>query len=294
VGKITRIFVSENGGDRASQAVCEKFPHLPITYIFRDPQLPSLGHAQAMTKECLEGDFACILHDDDWWLPHHVEEALAAFEAHPDASVYGANMLLQEGETLTDRECFLFAWFGASYPPPTPVWRLTSSNLLLASLFGLVAHYSSLVARTSALAQAAYVYGLDNPFDNDRMILFALSQFGPAIYNQKLGVGVRVHEQRETTRMALDERERRMCQTTDWMIGLSNKSWSVVAALFAQRLGRCPDVEKKIYFIREAAIRPWCLPEIARHLDPAKETAFFAMYNHARLKFAGIQPQSDR
>lgn len=294
VARIDRIYVSENAGDRGSQAVCNEFPQLPITYIFRDPPLTPLGHAQVVMKECLQGDITCILHDDDWWLPEHLESALAALEVHPDASAYGANIILTDETNATVSECSSFPWFGANYPEPTSLWRLSHSNVLLASFLGLVVHYSALVVRTTALARSAYVYDLDNPFDNDRMILFALSQHGPVLFNSKMTVGVRVHQNRETSQFVDRERCRRMAQTTRWMVESSRKPWALLAGLFVQRLTRCPNEESRKHFIREAVLRPWCLPEMAQHLDRALDKEFFAMYDQARSAFTGEAPQDER
>jgi len=297
LAKISRIFVSENGGDRASEAVCREFPHLPITYIFRDPALPPLEHAQVLMKECLEGEFIAILHDDDWWLPNHMEDALAAFEAGPDASVYGANRVMyDEAESrLSDRNCELFPWFAANYPHPSPLWRIAHADILLGSLLGLVVHYSTLVARAEALRQSAFVYDLGNPFDNDRMILFALSQRGPVLFGTRFSAGIRLHRGRETARVEWEKQCQRMAQTTEWMVASgSDSSWVQVAAAFAQRVAQCPDDKIKVDLIREATIRPWCLPELARHLDRTQDKDFFAMYDRARHTFAGKTPQDDR
>src|ERR1700722_4991574 len=115
LAKTRRILVSENGAAGASEAVCREFPQLPITYVFREPALPALGHAQLLMKECLQDEFAAILHDDDWWLPNHPGDALAAFAAHPDAAAYGANRVMLENDQVADRRCELTPWFAANF-----------------------------------------------------------------------------------------------------------------------------------------------------------------------------------
>jgi hypothetical protein len=295
VGKIDRIIVSENGGDRASQAVCAQFPQLPITYLFREPAVGPVEHAQLLMKECLHGEFTAILHDDDAWLPNHLANALAALEAYPDASVFGANLvMLENGVLLTGLSWDLLARFAANFAAPAPCWRLSHTNILLASLLNYIVHYSSMVARTDALRQSAYVYDLGNPYDNDRMIIFALSRCGPVLFHPEVSVVVRVHGNRETVRFGHDERTRHMCQTTEWMVAQGVKSWSAIAAAFAQRVTGCPDAELKIKFLRDATTREWCLPEIARHLDRGTEKDFFAMYDRARETFAGEKPRDER
>ncbi len=289
--RIDRIVVSENGADPNSRLVCQEFPQLPINYVFREPALKPLEHAQVLMKECLQGDITCILHDDDWWLPNHLEDALASLEAEPEAAAYGANFIFYQEPDLLQRYD-LSAWFGANYPADALFWRMSHSNVLLASFFGLIVHYSSLVARTAALAQSAFVYDLDNPFDNDRMILLALSRCGPVLFNPEIRIVVRHHEARETSLFDHAERSRRMTQTSEWMVGLGLKSWAVIAGAFAKRLTACPDEKKKRDLIRIATIRPWCLPEMARHLDRVTDKEFFSMYDQARKAFGG-EPRAD-
>ena len=294
VARIERIVVSENGSDPRSRAVCEEFAQLPITYIYREPTVRPLEHGRILMRECLEGDITCILHDDDWWMPNHLEDALAALEAEPEAAAYGSSFVInKDGTTLLERYD-LTAWFGANYPASNSVWRLSASNVLLASLYGLVVHYSSLVARTEALRQSAYVYDLKNPFDNDRMLLFALSRFGSVLFNPEVRVVVRHHEVRDTSNFAQDERNRRMSETTDWMVSSGMKSWSIVAAAFAKRITACPEPEQRADLIRIATVRPWCLPEMARHLSRENDVEFFSMFDRATQMFGTLTAQEDR
>jgi hypothetical protein len=294
VAKIDRIVVSENGGDRASEAVCKKFSRLPITYLFREPAMSPMMHGQTLYKEWSESDYTCILHDDDYWLPHHVELGLAAMEANPEASLYGASFLCNDDIRLFDGGSDVYAWFGANFPPATQVWTMSQAEVLLANIYNMVVHYSAMIARTSALTAAAAIFERGNPYDNDRELLHALAERGPVLFNKKFGVAVRVEGERDTKRFVVEEKNRRMSETTRWMVESSGKSWQVIAAQFAQRLTRCPDKDKQIFLIREAVARPWVLPEIARHLDRTQDKRFFALYDEARLKFAGIAPSPDR
>jgi glycosyltransferase involved in cell wall biosynthesis len=294
VAKVERVIVSENGSDPASRSVCGEFPQLPITYVYREPAVTPFEHGRILMREWLQGDITCILHDDDWWLPNHLDSALAALESDPEAAAYGTSFIIfKDNETLLERYD-LTAWFGANYPASSTVWRLSASNVLLASLFGLVVHYSSLVARTSALIKSAFIYDLDNPFDNDRMLLFALSRQGSILFNPEVAVVVLHHEARDTSRFAQEERSRRMAQTTEWMINSGLKPWSLIASSFAKRLAGCPDQEQKIDLIRIATLRPWCLPELARQLSRAQDVEFFAMYDRACEMFGAAPAQEDR
>ncbi len=286
LGKITRIFVSENGGDRTSERICAEYPHLPITYIFREPAVTPLQHAQLLMKECLEGDVIFFLHDDDWWLPQHVEKALAALEAEPEAAAFGSNYALFQGKEISDELNELAAWFGMGFPPVEGVWKMNPSHVLLASIFGPVVHYTCLAVRTEALRAAAYVFDLGNPFDNDRMLIYALALKGPLLFGVEFTVGIRVHGNRDSETFTQDERMRRLSETTAWMVGQSRKPWSLVAASYIQRIARCPAEVMRNSLIHQSTIRPWCLPELARHLDRNVDKEFFELYDPFRARFA--------
>jgi glycosyltransferase involved in cell wall biosynthesis len=294
LGRITRIFVSENGGDRTSERICAEFPQLPITYVFREPAVTPLEHAQLMMKEFPQGDVTFILHDDDWWLPRHVENALAVLDANPDASLYGANYAVYQGTKISDEQSELPAWFGANYPMPAPLWKLSSSNALLASIYGPVVHYSCMAIRTEALRASTYVYDLGNAFDNDRMIFYALSRQGPVFFGSEFSVGIRVHPVRDTERFAPEVRISRYAETTAWMVELSGKPWSLVASSFLQRIANCPHQKTKDFLFWQATIRDWCLPEMARHLDRNLDEEFFALYDKGSTTFAGQTVTFDR
>jgi hypothetical protein len=292
--KISRVVVSENAGDRGSEAVCRELPQLPISYILRDPPLSPLEHAQALMREEHATELIAILHDDDWWLPNHLEDAINALEACPDASAYGANRVMYQDGQLSDRRCEAVPWFAADFPAPAPFWRIASADLLLGSLLGLVMHYSTLVARAAALREAAFVYQLGNAFDNDRMILFALSRLGPVLFGTRFSAGIRLHTQRETSRFDAEQKNQRMGETTRWLIETAAEPWPRIAGNFVRRITRCPDKEIRIELLREATLRPWCLPEIARHLDRTREPDFFTIYDRLRASFPSRAPQPDR
>ena len=263
---IDQIFVSENGMDRGSEAVCAEFPQLPLKYIFRDPAGSALHHARIMMKELLVGDITCILHDDDWWLPNHLGNALSALKENPEASLYGSNFhISMDGEIGGYND--IHAWFGSNYAPMAPYWKMSKSNALMGSILGLVIHYSTTVIRTVALKNAAYVYDEDNTFDSDRMLLGALSAFGPVLFGTEVSAIIRHHAKRDTSTFTQQEQYRRMCTTTAWLVKASNKPWSTVATIFLKRLSDCPSPELKAELFQMASERPWCWPEIAQHLD---------------------------
>ena len=265
VSRIDRIFVSENGGSRDSEIVCAEFPALPIAYQFRTPTTPPLEHMQILMRECLRDELTAFLHDDDWWTPTHLASAIVGLESHPDAGVYGSGHFVVSGESsMLNCSGNLFPWFGASYPPFQPVWELSRLNVLMAELLGTVAHYSTMVVRTDALKKAAYVFDLNNPFDNDRMLLFALSTFNSVIFDPLPGAFVRNHVVQDCYSFNDEARIRHMCETTRWMAQTSGKSWEIVAAMFSKRMALCP--LEAAASLKALAAKEWCLPEINRQL----------------------------
>ena len=191
VDKIERVFVSENGGKRDSEEICAQFSALPITYLFRESTTSPLGHMQILMRECLQSELTAFLHDDDWWTPTHLASGILALESHPDAGVYGSGHFVVSGESsMLNCSGNLFPWFGASYPDFQAVWKLSRLNVLMAELLGTIAHYSTMIVRTESLKKASYVFDLNNPFDNDRMLLFALSTFNPVIFDPLPGAFV--------------------------------------------------------------------------------------------------------
>jgi hypothetical protein len=265
VEKIPHVIVSENGGSRDSEAVCAEFPALPLTYLFRSPTMTPLEHGRLLMGDGPRDEFTAILHDDDWWGPAHVANALAALGANPDASVYGAGHFVVSGESsMLNCSGNLFPWFGANYPAFAPVWRLSRLNVLLGELLGTIAHYSTMVVRSEALQKSAYVYDLGNPFDNDRMLLFALSNLGPVLFNPTPEAFVRNHGVQDCFLFSNDARQKHMCGTTRWMVESSGKSFDLIANTFAQRMAKCP--EAAVATLQALAMREWCVPELKRHL----------------------------
>jgi glycosyltransferase involved in cell wall biosynthesis len=262
--KIDRIFVSENGGNRDSEDVCAEFSSLPVTYTFRTPTTP-LEHGRILMRECLQSELTAILHDDDWWTPSHLANAIAGLESHPAAGAYGSGHFVVSGESsMLNCSGNLFPWFGAGYARFQSVWELSRFNVLLAELLGTVAHFSTLVMRTEILRKASYVFDLGNPFDNDRMLNFALSTFGTFIFNPVPEAFIRNHGIQDCFNFDTESRIKHMCETTRWLVQTSGKSWELVARSFARRMEQCPP--EAVATLNALALREWCVPELTRNV----------------------------
>jgi glycosyltransferase involved in cell wall biosynthesis len=263
--KIECVYVSENGRSRDSESVCAEFSSLPIRYVYREPT-SAMEHGRIFMRDCLQGELTAILHDDDWWAPNHLAQALAALESRPDAGVYGSAHFVVAGESsMLNCSGNLFPWFGAGYPAFEPVWELSRLNVLMAQLLGTIAHFSSMVVRTDILRKASYVFDLNNPFDNDRMLLFAISILGSVLFNPVPEVFVRNHGVQDCFRFDNEARIGHMRGTTRWMVETSGKSWEAVSKSFARRMALCP--VEAVGTLKALAAREWCLPEMERQLS---------------------------
>ncbi|HEX4139174.1 MAG TPA: glycosyltransferase family A protein [Candidatus Methylacidiphilales bacterium] len=269
---VVEVIVSESAGDPRSGEVCKRFPHLPIQYILRDPQLQMTEHFSALKKAEWKGDLAAILHDDDWWAPDYLRQAIDTLSAHPRSSVYcccsyyvaGESSMLACGGNL----CF---WFGADYPPIQPVWELSQEAVLLGTLLSTPVHYSAMVCRADALLKASAVYDTANWFDADRMITYELSRFGTIAFSPLPYSFYRLHANQLTEHFALARRNERVAMTTEWIIERSGESWESAGDLFSERVKRCPPSARVALHL--TAMEPWCLPVMARHAIPSSKIA---------------------
>jgi glycosyltransferase involved in cell wall biosynthesis len=265
LARIGRVFVSENGNDRRSEEICAAFPSLPITYLFRNPT-SAMEHGRILFREAHENEYTAVLHDDDWWCPEHLQRAFDHLGANPDAVAYNCGHYIVENEnSLLNCDNNLFAWFGSNYRGHMAPWVLSKSDVLLALLLGTMSHYSTLVVRAECFRSASQVFDLGNPFDNDRMLTFALSNLGPIIFNPTPGVFVRRHQGQDFRSFPSATAIGYMRKTTEWMIAGSGKPWLAVAKAFRNRLASCPAAATNT--LVQAAMNPWCLPELAKHVD---------------------------
>lgn len=270
-GSIDCVIVSENAGDARSASVCKEFPGLPIHYIYRQPPLPALGHADALLSTPSTSAFTAILHDDDWWLPAHLEHALAALQSTPDACVYFSSFfeVISESSTLKC-DSNLMMWTGAGFPKLGELWSLSPKQGLLACLAGTPGRYSTLVARSAPLAAAAHVYRLDNPFDNDRMLTIALLQVGGLVFRPIPDVCIRTHATQENRQFSLAEIHARMTGTTEWLFSRSENLGINLAGEISQSIRQCPTAHQAE--LLQLLGTPWCGGPLSRRgvfLGPA-------------------------
>ncbi|WP_438482699.1 glycosyltransferase family A protein [Oleiharenicola lentus] len=270
LSQIKEVLVSENAGSRASEAICRKFAQLPIRYVFRDPPLKALAHAKAYAQAA-SAAFTAILHDDDWWSPQHLANGLRAFEKNPDAAVYFSSFFDVTGESAPLKcDSNLMMWFGGGFPAMMQPWALTRAEALLACIPGTPGRYSTLIARTEALRASTYVYDLDNPFDNDRLLIVALLEHGSLVFQPLPEVFIRTHPSQDFRTFSLSDIHAHMERTTEWLFKKSAALGVSLDSEFAQRVARCPSEHRTA--VMEMLSYPWCADPLNRRgLLPASQ-----------------------
>lgn len=238
---VVEVLVSENRGDPRSGEVAARFPGLPIRYVLNEPALAPLAHAKALFTRDTRAAYTAILHDDDWWSPRHLETALHAFERHPEAGLYGCGFYHVSGENspLT-MEPDLMMWFGAGMPAGAGPWKLSSAETLLASLPGTAIRYSTMVAPSRLIQKAAWVYDLENPFDNDRLLIRALTAGQGAVFNPCPEVFIRHHPGQDVETFRLEAIHRHMTGTTERLLTAAAETGLRVGEELAARFANCP------------------------------------------------------
>lgn len=194
VRRIAEVVVMENGGNRASEEVCKKFPNLPIRYIFREPRVPLPDILSSWLKEA-RYPVVTMLHDDDWWADSHLERGVANLEQNPDASAVYSSCFWVCNETSWTLSLFggFIAWFANDTAPAGGLRKLSFEQVLLASLLATGFHLSSMVTKKSVIATSLAVLTDGNEFDVDRSLAVELSRHGKLLFNDTPSVFVRIH-----------------------------------------------------------------------------------------------------
>ncbi|MEB3167508.1 MAG: glycosyltransferase family A protein [Synechococcaceae cyanobacterium] len=242
LASIAKVIVSENGADERSRAICESgFPDLPIQYKYQDPVLPVDKHF-ASHRADVETAYVAILHDDDWWLPTHVENALAELGQNNGVATF-ANHFLAESERH---------FFVSSYRNP-PIWllsgrdfskpaaRVAPLNNFLICLINACYHFSTFIGRTEACwSSLASAVADGNIYDTDRTFPIFLGQQGPVSYLTKPSAVIRTHPGQDSLQEVYrNEGGALMAQTTLSIKKLFPTQTEAAAALFNQEIKPC-------------------------------------------------------
>lgn len=282
---ISAVYVSENGGNRGSQEVCAAFPDLPIVYAFRDPQLSPVEHTTVMMNEALVHEYTAILHDDDWWMPDHLSNALNAFHAHPGAVAFCSSWFAVSGES-SNLKCDSDAlfWVAAEFPKLQATWEITPFQVRFAALLATPAEFSSMVIRTEVLRLSKKVFSLGNDFDVDRMLIVDLANHGSLAYRPYPDVCKRFHSGRDANNFPFRLQIDRMSETTRWIMSNACADVPGLISQFSRLKDICPDYLRGQLFNQLEV--PWCLPTLrsafpSEKFPSVQETGFGDEY-HSR------------
>lgn len=194
---IGEIVVSENKGDRRSEAVVREFPELPIRYLFREPTLPMLTHLFSTFRQA-QTPYVAILNDDDWWSSNHISHAVGELRSNPACSAYVAASLFIKNEM--DSEPFWIdrsaaVWLVAGRPSWLKTWTIEARSMLALGWWYTPFHWSSLVARTTELKEVLDLLEPDTYHTHtiDRLIFIHLALRGVLRYNPSPDIFVRWH-----------------------------------------------------------------------------------------------------
>jgi len=283
--RIREVLVSENTADLGSLDVCREFAgSLPIRHVQRRPPITPLMHGKTVFGASYETEFVAILHDDDWWLPEHLEKSLRALEREQTVAAYSSFVEVADERSLIKGESNVMFAFAAGFPALAESWKLDAETALLSCLPGTPGRYSALVARSNAMRNAAYIFDLENHFDNDRMLTVALAKQGPLSFLPFPSVCIRMHASQDGRRFATPALIQRVTQTTEWLLRQAEGMRVDLPGALQKRLGQCPQnaLEAAVTCYSQIWVRlllknhprtPAALKEIWSRLDRAQEKA---------------------
>jgi hypothetical protein len=262
---ITRVIVSENAGDKSSGDVTREFAdQIPVEYVLRDPPLPALSHALALVEALPDDGFVAILHDDDWWMPEHLDNALARMTANPSAVAgYASYFIVSAESSMLASDTNLLFWFGSGFAPLAENWRLDEPAMLLSCLWGTPGHYSTVLARAAVYrAAAGVVYREGNPYDNDRLLAMELGRLGPVIFHPLPEAFIRYHADQDQHRFDWPQREAHLRSTTRRLSAQAKSANIDLRAHLTARLQSCPPVARET--VLNALSQPWCVETLVQ------------------------------
>jgi glycosyltransferase involved in cell wall biosynthesis len=224
LASIEKIIVSENSEDPDSEKVCEQFPELRISFIRQRPQLNVLEHFVWILDQS-SSTYTAMLHDDDWWYPTHIENALKSLN---EGNVsYFSNVLFTSNEIY--KAAFLHYPSLISYlcgdKSAFNVIPFTFEQVATLCYLYTPFHMSSMVALTSAM-KFANEYGLKNshPWYADRVFYPYLSLKGPLAWNPQFLCGIRQHSKNDAKTFDFNERVNAHREGSKKILDLANSN----------------------------------------------------------------------
>jgi glycosyltransferase involved in cell wall biosynthesis len=249
LGKVTEIIVSENAGNRSSEAICKEFEGLPIRYIFRDPPVDAMHHFTLLLKEAVN-DYVAILHDDDWWSPGHIQNGVSHFATKGQLSCYYSAYFMVGGErTLLHCHPTREFWVGAGFPSFETEWTLTRSDTAVACLIDVPCSYSSMIGPRELMDHAwQEVLRSGNRYDNDRTMLLEMTRLGSIVVNPTPEIFVRFHPGQDKNRSSEDKVKQFKRASVEYLLTFCTQHSLDLGKEFDRRMAAAPKGESSAVF----------------------------------------------
>jgi hypothetical protein len=200
---------------RDSEEICKEFPNLPVQYIRQDPPIPALHHFNCLAR-LVNTDYIATLHDDDWWLPRHLECAIEALEK--TAAVASFSNFLESYSPQHPRKSSykaLRVWAATGQDFSKKCIRLSSIQNFLIHFLSTSIHYSTYVGRAAECSIATQqLVEIGNDFDNDRNFPILLGECGQLLYLTDFGACIRIHGAQDCARSVFVDGSQRYALNT--------------------------------------------------------------------------------
>ena len=266
--EVDSILVSDSSPEGEGREVCENLAsRAAIKYVQRDGNLSAHEHGRLIFKEhraFCRSKLTAILHDDDWWRPAHLANAVNAFEGVKGASFYcGSHFEVRGESSMLNVWSNVCPWFASGYPSNDAMWVMKDDSMLIASVMGGVCHYSSMVIDTLFLKYVSETLEDDRAvLDSDRWLQFKLSRLGPVVYCPIPEVFIRQHPGRDNVaNFTKERREELYKQTTRWIMEQSKHDPGALVLAMANQMKAAHDEEKPT--LRAVLMQPWSVPLLA-------------------------------
>lgn len=219
---IEKVVVSENGGNRDSEAICNQFSSLPIEYLYWERPVSVLDHWK-MLFGSVETPFLALLHDDDWWLPDHLENSLISLEKRTCIAVFSnCYEALSMRHPLVASHLAARIWVATGFDFARDQIDMKPEQNVLVCLLAASYHYSTYVGRTRECRTAwEKIIQTGNTFDSDRTFPVFLGGLGAIVYVPKFGAVIRLHPEQDSRReLYLKTWGSLLAATTQWLFAV--------------------------------------------------------------------------
>ena len=218
---VSKVIVSENGENRASEAICSEFKSLPIEYYYQQPVLPVLEHIKLVLAE-VSSTYVAFLHDDDWWSAKHLELALSALNRSDCTSTFSnfvETASPQHPFTAPYKSFRVWALSGRDFSPSYV--SLNRVNNFLNCLLDSSYHFSTFVGVTTGCVSAwEKIVLAKNSYDCDRTFPIYLGELGMVAYIPASTTFIRIHSRQDSARpdyQVNDTGWKLKANTTEWI-----------------------------------------------------------------------------